>query len=105
MNIKLKIGSNILQKDAWIIEGTHRKHMDFLFKEAERIILIDTPLKVRKRRILTRWIKQKLKLEQSGYSPSIDMLRNMYKWTTQFENDKEGLLKKLNRYSYKLVIK
>lgn len=105
INEQMEIIDNILKKDSWIIEGTHRKNMDFLFKEAESIILLDTPLRVRKTRILLRWIKQKLKLEASGYKPNINMLKNMYKWTSQFETDKEKLLKKLYKYSDKLIIK
>lgn len=99
-----KIIDSILIKDSWIIEGTHRKNMDFLLKEADRIIFLDIPLKVRKRRILIRWIKQKLKLEKCGYKANINMLKNMYSWTIQFENNKKEMLKKLYKYGDKLII-
>ena len=53
---------NINKKDNWIIEGTLRKNLYFLLDMADKIIYIDIPLRIRKRRIITRYIKQKLKI-------------------------------------------
>ena len=55
---------NIIQKinksDNWIIEGTLRKNLYNLLDDAEKIIYLDVPLKVRNKRILTRFLKQKI---------------------------------------------
>ena len=37
----------------WIIEGTLRKNLHFLLDLADKIIYLDIPLKIRKRRIIT----------------------------------------------------
>lgn len=101
---QIRIINSIFNKKDWIIEGTHRKNMDFVFKEAEKIVLLDISLSLRKRRILLRWIKQKFGIEKVGYEPNIDMLKNMYKWTKEFEESKSYLLKKLEKYNEKLIV-
>lgn len=92
------------ENDDWIIEGTLRKNMDFLLGLADKIVLIDIPLYIRKKRIIIRYVKQKLKLEACGYKPSLKMVKMMYKWTRNYEDNKKDLMKKLLRYEDKLTI-
>ena len=61
-------------------------------------------IKIRKRRILYRYIKQRLGLEKCNYMPNMKMLKNMYKWTSEFENNKINFEKDLFRYEEKLTI-
>lgn len=84
-NLIKKIDEN----DNWIIEGTLRKNLLNLLQLADKIIYIDIPLSIRKRRILIRFIKQKLGIEKSNYKPDLRMLKNMYKWTEDFEKNKK----------------
>lgn len=99
-----KIIKKINASSSWIIEGTLRKNLYNLLEIADRIIYLDIPLKVRKRRLLLRAIKQKLKLEKCNYHSSIRMLKNMYKWTNNFEKNKDDFEKKLFKYGEKLVV-
>lgn len=101
---QLKIINKINKKDSWIIEGTLRKNLYYLLDYADKIILIDTKYRVRKYRIIKRYIKQKLKIEESNYKPSIKMLRKMFEWNKKFEKEKQELLKYLKKYEYKLEI-
>ena len=71
---------------------------------ADKIIYLDIPIQVRKRRILLRYIKQKLKIEKSNYRPNKEMLKNMYKWTNEFENNKIELEEEILKYKEKLIV-
>ena len=68
---------------------------------ADKIIYLDIPLKIRKKRIFIRYIKQKLGVEKSNYKPSFQMLKNMYKWTDEFENNKDTFEENICKYSDK----
>lgn len=87
----------------WIIEGTLRKNLYNLLEMADKIIYINIPLNVRKRRILIRFIKQKFGLEKCNYNPTLKMLRMMYKWTKDFENNKKSFEEQLSKYNDKLI--
>ena len=99
-----EIIEKINKQENWIIEGTLRKNLYNLLDIADKIIYLDIPLKIRKRRILYRYIKQRLGLEKCKYMPNMKMLKNMYKWTSEFENNKINFEKDLFRYEEKLTI-
>lgn len=87
----------------WIIEGTLRKNLDYLLDYADKIIYLNIDVKTRKRRIIKRFIKQRLKLERCNYNPDIEMLKLMYKWTNEFEKNKSKFENKIEKYSDKLI--
>ena len=89
------------QKD-WIIEGTLRKNLYYLLEMAEKIIYLNVPKRKRNIRILTRYIKQKLRIEKSNYKPTITMLKAMYKWSNEHEQNKNKLEAELNKYKEKI---
>ena len=99
-----RIIDKINKNNEWIMEGVLRKNLYYLLDYADKIILIDTNYYVRKYRIIKRYISQKLKIEKSNYKPSINMVRNMFKWNKQFEMNKKQLLNKLKKYEDKLEI-
>jgi len=99
-----KIIKTINSNNNWIIEGTLRKNLYYILDLADKIIYLDIPLQIRKRRIITRFIKQKLKIEKCNYKPTLKMLKLMFKWTKDFEKDKSELEKYFNKYLSKLTI-
>lgn len=99
-----KIFKIINKKNSWIIEGTLRKHLFYLCDMADKIIYLDIPVRVRKRRILSRFIKQLFRIEKCNYKVNFEMLRLMYKWTDDFEKDKDNFEKKLFKYKDKIVV-
>lgn len=101
---QIDIINNINKSDNWIIEGTLRKNLYFLLDLADKIIYLNIPLNKRKRRIFTRFIKQKIGIEKCNYKPDINILKMMYKWTNDFEREKNIFEKKLSKYNEKLVI-
>lgn len=100
---QIKIIKKIDENDNWIIEGTLRKNLDILLEMASLIVYIDIPVSVRKRRILWRFIKQKLGLEKCNYKPTLEMLKMMYFWTNEFEDNRLDFENRINKYSKKLI--
>ena len=94
----------INENDSWIIEGTLRKHLFYLYDMADKIIYLDIPIRIRKRRIFTRFIKQLFRIEKCNYKVNFSMLKDMYKWTKSFEKDKENFEEKLFKYKEKIVV-
>lgn len=90
-------------KGAWIVEGTYRESQKILYEFADKIIFLDTPLYIRKYRIIFRFIKQKLGYEKSNYKPTYDMLKHMFIWTKDFENNRKSHIDRLMNYENKLI--
>ena len=67
------------------------------------IIYLNINVRVRKWRIIKRFVKQKLRLEKSNYKPSIEMFKLMFKWTNEFEKNKNEFELMLDRYTGKLI--
>ena len=99
-----KIFKKIDKEDDWIIEGTLRKHLFYLCEMADKIIYLDIPLIVRKRRIFVRFIKQLFRIEKCNYKVNLEMLKLMYKWTDDFEKTRDEFEEKLFKYKEKIVI-
>lgn len=99
-----EIISNINKEDGWIIEGVLRENLEYLLEIAEKIIYLNIPKKIRNKRILTRYIKQKIGIEKSNYKPSLKMLKMMYKWSNEFEKNRDEFENKLNKYVDKLEV-
>ena len=98
-----QIIKQINKNDSWIIEGTLRKNLYNLLDDATMIIYIDIPVGIRRRRILIRYLKQKIGLEKCNYKPTFEMLKMMYLWTRDFEDNKKIFEKQLIKYKGKLV--
>lgn len=99
-----EIISNINKEDGWIIEGVLRENLEYLLETAEKIIYLDIPKNIRNKRILTRYIKQKIGIEKSNYKPSLKMLKMMFKWSNEFEKNRDEFENKLNKYVDKLEV-
>lgn len=76
----------------------------YLFDMADTIIFLDTPLWKRRIRILTRFIKQNLGIEKCNYKPDIRMLKMMYRWTRDFEENRKEFQSRLQFYKSKVII-
>ncbi|MDU5106257.1 AAA family ATPase [Clostridium sp.] len=94
---------DIDKRGNWIIEGVYRESQKCLFDMAEIIIFLDPPLHIRKVRIVTRFIKQKIGIEKCNYEPTFEMLKKMFKWTKDFENKRSKYENILLIYEEKLI--
>lgn len=98
-----KIVDKINENNSWIVEGTYREGQKALYDLADKIIFLDTPLYIRKYRIVSRFIKQKIGYEKSNYKPSYDMLKHMFIWTNEFEKNRKVHEDRLMNYKDKLI--
>lgn len=94
---------NIDKDGNWIFEGTDRESYQCLYELADTIIFLDTPLWKRRIRIFVRFLKQKLGIEKCHYKSDIMMLKMMYKWTQDFESNRDGFEAKLQLYQNKVI--
>jgi adenylate kinase family enzyme len=100
---QFEVLKEIDKNDAWIFEGTDRESYQCLYKMADTIIFLDTPLWKRRVRILTRFLKQKLGIEKCNYELDFLMLKMMYKWTRDFEQNRSSFEAKLKLYQDKVI--
>lgn len=94
----------IIMKPQWVIEDSGRKMFSEGMEAADIIIHLKPRIFVRKIRVMTRFFKQKLGLEDSLYTPSIHMLKFMFKALNNYETGKDDLEARLNQYTNKVVI-
>lgn len=96
--------AEILGRDGFILEDVGRKKFSAGLEKADVIVLLCPKSIIRKKRIATRWVKQRLGLEVCGYRPNLTMLRMMFRWTEDFDSGRSGLEERLEQYSDKLVV-
>ncbi|MGY4796065.1 AAA family ATPase [Lysinibacillus fusiformis] len=77
---------SILQTNSWIIEGIHQEEWVVdSFQQADCILFLDTPYKVRIFRIIKRFMKQKMGIEKAHYQPTFSIFFKMFRWNKRFE--------------------
>ena len=76
----------ILANNAWIIEGVYYKWAHESFEAADQIYVLDMPAHLYKSRIILRFIKRKLGL-QEGKKETLKSLRDLLRWTSTFQNE------------------
>ncbi len=99
-----RLFNTIISQRDWLIEDTGRKCFENAFKAADSIVLIELPPRVRNYRIMKRWLKQRIGIEKCSYTPSVQMLRSMFKWSKEYEVGRDGLKLRLSTYKGKVII-
>ena len=89
---------DIVQKDNWIMEGSPRQLLADRVNYSDYVIFLDTPLSIRTKRILKRWIKQRLGKEIYIVEPTLLFLLKNVRWTYRFERDKKRFLYELSQH-------
>ncbi|MBQ8611751.1 MAG: hypothetical protein IJ412_08610 [Oscillospiraceae bacterium] len=87
----------------WIIEGSWRESQKAVWELADRIIFLDTPLRLRRQRIWERFLRQRSGKEPCSTRPTFSMLRMMFRWTENFEKDRPEHEARLLNYADKLI--
>jgi adenylate kinase family enzyme len=100
---QVEVIEEIDKNESWIFEGTYRQSYHCLLDMADTIIFLDPPLWKRKQRIFIRFLKQQFGLEMCHYKSDIGMLKKMYKWTSDFERERDGFEFLLESYNHKLI--
>ncbi len=94
----------INEEKSWIVEGTFRPSCKFLLENADLIVFLDPTLRIRKYRIVKRFIKQQIGLEKSHYKSDLKMLKAMFRWTSDFEKNRNKFEEMMKPYNEKLKI-
>jgi adenylate kinase family enzyme len=98
-----KLFQSIIQGPKWIVEDVGRPFFEEGLKKADTIILLEVPSKIRKYRIIKRWIKQRLGLEKCIYKPGLKMLKGMYKWSKAYDTGEDNLKERIESYKEKVI--
>lgn len=77
--------SEYLSKESWIIEGVYYKWTAQVFEDATAIYVLEIPRRVYLYRIIKRFLKRKLHLEE-GKGGSIRSLVALVRWTKKYQN-------------------
>ncbi|MBB3114612.1 adenylate kinase family enzyme [Paenibacillus phyllosphaerae] len=100
---QVEVLADLDRQGPWIFEGTDRESYQCLYAMADTVIFLDPPLWKRRIRIFTRFVKQNLGMESCHYTPDLSMLKMMYKWTRDFEQNRSRFEAKLSHYEAKLI--
>ena len=95
---------SVIQEKEWIIEDIGRPCFEEGLKRADTIILLEISTKIRNYRIIKRWIKQRLGIEQCIYNPRYEMLKCMFKWAKEYDKGKDKLKDRISPYKEKVII-
>lgn len=98
-----KIFRTVIQQSKWIIEDVGRPCFEGGLREADIIVLLDVPTKIRTYRIIKRWIKQRLGIEKCIYKADYKMLKSMFKWSRNYDTGKDNLKERIARYEEKVI--
>lgn len=99
-----RLFNQILATDSWIIEDVGRAYFKKAIKESDIIYYIKLNKILLYTRIIKRWIKQKLNLENYNYRPTIKSLLEMFKWAKDDLKNQHLKVKELSESAKNLII-
>ena len=70
---------SILEQEDYILEDTGRACFIAGVEQADRVVLLEPPPLLRRKRVVARWLRQNLGLEACAYRPTFAMLRSMFR--------------------------
>ena len=77
--------AEVLDQEDWIIEGVYYAWCRQCFADADRIYVLRVPRYRYRYRIIRRFLRRKLGLEQ-GKKETLRSLRQLLKWADQYQN-------------------
>ena len=94
----------ILAAPDYIVEDAGRECFIEAMAQADWVVLLEPPMRVRYWRIVRRWARQNLGLERSGYRPRLAVLRAMFRWTRNYATGADGTRARAQRFADKLIV-
>ncbi|MGG3280704.1 AAA family ATPase [Paenibacillus solani] len=76
---------SIVNNNCWIIEGAHLNWVSPSFRRADLIVFLNPSYSTIICRIITRFIKQRLRLELAHYTPTWNMFIKMFQWSAAYQ--------------------
>ena len=93
-----KIFNKIIKKDNWIIEDVGRNIFQRGKDSSDIIYYLDINKLTIYFRVIKRWFRQKINIEDYDYKPTIKSLKEMLKWAKEYDKKKD-----LEKYQDKLI--
>jgi adenylate kinase family enzyme len=94
--------NQIINSSSWVIEGVHIKWTQESFNNADLIIILIPNVFLRDYRIINRFIKTRIGLEESNYKQTFrNLFRMIYAWNHNYDMD--GVLKITEPYAHKRI--
>lgn len=95
---------DVMEQENWLIEDAGRKCFNQGMEDADTIIYLKPSIHIRKKRVIVRYIKQKLGVEYCLYKPSIKMLKFMFQALQKYESGIDDLEQRLVPYNFKVKV-
>lgn len=95
--------NNIIKNDNWIIEDVLRPQFQKALELCDKIIFMDINIYKRNYRLIKRYIKRKFKLDKTPYENNLKNLKQLLKWSNEYEKDKVNRLKLIENYQNKTI--
>lgn len=98
-----KIFNEIINKDSWIIEDVGRSKFIKGRELANIIYYLKIPKIIIYKRVITRWIKQRLGKETYNYPPTIYQFFDMLKTAQYYLKEEKEKIESLQQYKDKVI--
>ncbi len=98
-----KMLNNMLKKKTWIAEDVGRSKFEIIKEQADIIYYINIPHIIVYKRVITRWIKQRLGKERYNYPPTMFQLYDMLRITRGYFKKEPSKLESLKKYQNKII--
>lgn len=98
-----KLFNKIIKQDNWIIEDVGRSKFEKGRELSDKIYYLKISKIIVLKRVISRWIKQKLKLEEYNYPPTFMQLVDMLKITISYFKKESSKLEKLDKHKEKVI--
>lgn len=95
--------TEVLKKKSWIIEDVGRNKFIKGRTLADKIYYLKIPKKIVYKRVITRWIKQRLGKEPYNYPPTFYQLIDMIRVAVNYFKKEKAKLESLNEHKDKLI--
>jgi len=105
-DVKNTLKSEMEKSDKFIIEGSYLDEWIYdAFDKCDKIFVLKTKYKEQKKRVISRFIKRKLKIEECSHTESLKSIKELLAWSKTYSNNLETFLdKSKNKYGEKIII-
>ena len=93
-----RLFKKILNKKSWIIEDVGRKKFIEGRELADKIYYLKIPKRIVYKRVISRWIKQRLGKERYNYPPTFYQLIDMVRVAINYFNKEKSKIESLEKY-------
>ena len=95
--------NQIIEKQNWIIEDVGRDKFHKGLEKADRIYYLKIPKRIVMKRVIKRWIKQRLGKESYNYPPTLYQLYDMIRVANNYYKKEPEKIKIIMEYSKKVT--